>query len=147
MERSEENDFFRKPIFNPMSEFWQLLERRPAEFCETSHGRIKAHFAEADDHPQAIQLFQFSQEKWTTVVYLGRKQLVLGRGTSTRRCNIAVAEFQSVIPGYRSGLVCESEFIERLIEPVAATVAREHPTCAVTSVGRRRKPNEQELCR
>src|SRR5881296_607409 len=60
-------------------------------------------------------------------VELRAARLVAGRGTARGGADVAVAEREAVVARRRFRLAREAVAIQRLVQPVAARVAREHP--------------------
>src|SRR6266480_46445 len=77
-------------------------------------------------------------------------------GTAPARCDwacwrgarggrdVAVAQLESVVPAPRDRQVREAEPVQRLVQPVAAGIPREHPAGAVRPVRRGRQAHDQQ---
>ena len=66
------------------------------------------------------------------------------RGAAHRRGDVAVFEAEPVIRADRMGLAAKAEIIQRSIEPIAAAVAGEYSSRAVSTVRGRGEANDQE---
>src|SRR2546422_7892653 len=76
-------------------------------------------------------------------VELRAARLVAGRGTARGGADVAVAEREAVVARRRFRLAREAVAIQRLVQPVATRVAREHPARAVRAVCGGRQAHDQ----
>src|SRR6266571_579709 len=74
----------------------------------------------------------------------GGRALVPGWSTARGRGHVAIGECEAVLPGERARLVREPETVQRLVQPAAARVAREHAAGAVRAVRRGREPDDEQ---
>ncbi len=58
--------------------------------------------------------------------------------------DVAIDEPEAVAPLHGSGLIGETEIVERAIQPIAGPVAREDPAGSISAVSRRSKADDQK---
>jgi len=104
------------------------------------------HPAQRDHDPHPGQQSQLGLEIRTAVRELGGRRLVPRRGATGGGGDVAVAEREAVVPGDRARLVREPETVQRLVQPAAARVTREHAAGAVRAVRRGREPDDEQSC-
>ena len=78
--------------------------------------------------------------------YLSCRGLILRRGAAKSRGDIAAFQPEPVLTVYGLRLVGKTCMVKGTEEPIAALVASKHPPGAVSAVGRRSQPHEQEPC-
>jgi 2-keto-3-deoxy-L-fuconate dehydrogenase len=61
----------------------------------------------------------------------------------SRRCNSDILQLQTIVPAAALGLGSKTSPEKRAVQPVAGTVAREHPAGTISSVCRRCKSHDQ----
>src|SRR5439155_25775415 len=87
---------------------------------------------------------QLGGEIGTAALELAAARLVAGRRAPRGRGDIAVVERQAVVARPRLRLAREAMAIQRLVQPGAARVSREHAAGAVRAVRRWRKPDNEQ---
>lgn len=127
-----------------VTELWlrhgQFASGRPPGSQERIHGNGAQHDHDTKrrkekDFPLQIRLAPGK---------LGLRRLVLRRGASHRRGDVAVTQPQAVVSRDGRRLVRESDAVERAIQPVSASVAREYAPCPVPSVRSGGETDDQE---
>lgn len=85
----------------------------------------------------------FAQPQGAIVQFV-RSRFVAGGCTMADGRNGASAQSQAVLAVDRGGLVCQPQAVQRLKEPLAASVAGKHAPRTVGSVGRRGQADQQD---
>src|SRR5439155_6924151 len=106
--------------------------------------RIVRDPAQHDHYLDPCEQPQLGLEIRPAALELRTGGLVPRRRAARRRADVAVGEPQAVVPGNGARPARESEAVQRLVQPIAARVAREHSAGAVRAVRRRREPYDQE---
>src|SRR3989442_4063146 len=99
---------------------------------------------EGHDHPHPREQAELGAEVWPAAVELRAARLVAGRGTTRGGADVAVAEREAIVARRRFWLAREAVALQRLVQPVATRVAREHPACAVGAVCGGGQPDEEQ---
>ncbi len=107
---------------------------------------IGAH-RDATEHEDGAgrQNFQIAFEIGAAVVEFTRERLIVGRGAARGRRDEGAREREAVVAANGCGLARETGFVKRLIQEVAAAVAREHAASAIGAVGGGSKAEDDEL--
>src|SRR3989442_1692497 len=87
---------------------------------------------------------ELGAEVWPAAVELRAARLVAGRGTTRGGADVAVAGREAIGARRRFRLAREAGALQRLVQPVATRVAREHPACAVGAVCGGREPDDEQ---
>jgi hypothetical protein len=116
-----------------------------------SHAELAAHdvvreLAEHNDHAHVAQQCELAPQVGQARLALGDRGLVDRRRAPHGGGDVAVGELQAVVDRHALGLVGVAGAVQRGEEPVARTIAGEHPPGAVPAVGRRRQPDDQQAC-
>lgn len=86
------------------------------------------------------------REVGAAVLNLLRGRFVAGWGAVDARGDEHTAKEKAVVRAGGVGLACQSDFEEPIVEPVTASIAREHPARSIGTVGCGSEPND-EPCR
>lgn len=87
---------------------------------------VESDLAQRNDDPYSCERVQLLSNEGTARVKLFGERFV-SRGSATDHgADVAVRQVQSVVPVSGRGLVRESKPMQRLIEPVSASIAGEH---------------------
>ena len=126
-----------------MTEAWPWHRERRAghgeDPCDHGVGEVSRH----DDDTHTSKERELADEVRQATVALGGRRLVR-RGCAAYGCgDVGISELQAVVGRDRHWLVGKAEPVERAEEPVAGTVAGEHPAGAVAAVRRGREPDDE----
>jgi hypothetical protein len=103
-----------------------------------------ADTAQTHDDPDAAQKPQFLEQVSLAGGQLFAGRLVQGRGTAGGRGDVRVAQLQRIIAPLGDRTAGEPRLVQGAEQPRSALVTGEHPTRAVSAVGSRGQPHQQE---
>src|SRR6266566_4477292 len=142
--RCHEDGAVREPRLRVVSEPRALARREPLPPSRRVEPGIVRDAAQRHDDAHALEQAQLGREIGPAALELGATRLVAGRRAARRSGDVAVPQLEAIGP--RNGVrpARESEAVQRLVQPVAARVPREHPAGAVRAVRRGRQAHDQE---
>ena len=100
--------------------------------------------AERQHHAHILQERDFAVEPDAAARKLVRQRFVSRRRAPAGRGDESSPQREAIVPADAGGLVRKSGPVQGGIEKVPAAVAREHPPGAVSPVGRRRQPHDEQ---
>ncbi len=99
--------------------------------------RVESVAAKRDDDPYSREQSELRDQIGSATHELFSRGLVGRRSTPGGRANEGVMQLEPIVPVDRDRLIRKTESVQGLIEPVAASIAGEHPSGSIRSVCRR----------
>src|SRR4030095_2040786 len=119
---------------------------RPAVFLMRCKKGIESNLSQRDDHPEASKQFELFNEVRPAALKFNSARFILRRRAPNSCGNIAIHQFQTVVPVNRVRLISKSRSMKRSVEPVAAAISGKYSAGAITAMGRRRQTHDKQPC-
>ena len=102
------------------------FQHHPAVFLMRRKKRIESNFSQSDDHADIFEQFELFNEVRPATRKFDGSRFVGRRRAPNSSGNITVRELETVAPMHRLRLIGKSRRVKGSVQPVAATVTREH---------------------
>jgi hypothetical protein len=119
-----------------MAKPWPRSGHPSAVFLMRREKRVECNLSQCNDHSDIFQQFELLNEVRPAAGKFDRSGLVAWRRASNSSGDIAIRELETVLSMNRLRLIGESSEVKGSVQPIAATVTREHSSGPIPPVRR-----------